>query len=135
MGKREERLHAAKERIHARQRRRKAAAEEAESVRQGYRGTGTRLLTEGKGPKGTTITSTYQDPSIYQLGKMAPQLTTPKYSRYFTETSTPSGSEVAALYDRRKIAAAKKNRRGGGNETIQPKELTQGEKDTLWNTA
>jgi len=67
---------------------------------------GTRMLTSKRPAGKSTVTSIYQDPSVYQLGKMAPQLTRPEYSRYFTETVTPSGTEVKALYDRRKIAAA-----------------------------
>tara|TARA_R110002110_G_scaffold168176_6_gene369562 strand:+ start:848 stop:1306 length:459 start_codon:yes stop_codon:yes gene_type:complete len=85
-------------------------AEAAEESRQDRAKQGQVAIGTDKGPKETTLTTTYRDPSIYQLGKMAPQLTRPGYSRYFTETVTPSGTEVKALYDRRKIAAAEKLR-------------------------
>ena len=58
------------------------------------------------GEFGKQITSVYQRPSLQHLSKVGPMMTGPKYSRYFAVTTTPTGSEIKSLYERRKKGGA-----------------------------
>ena len=86
-----------------------AASEASEQLQSAQEERGRTLMgtdTTGSG-HGKEIVDVYKKPSLEHLSKVGPVMTGPKYSRYFSVTTTPTAQEIKHIYGRRRHAKAK----------------------------